>query len=114
MRSSSKPHHKSKLHEIRQAAPGHEQADPPLPSQWEWVVAAIGALLIAGIIGYLAYFGWTQDKTPPTIEASVTQVYPTPGGYAVRIRATNGGGSTAAAVRIAGDLRRNGEVVETS
>lgn len=82
-------------------------------SKWEWVAAALGLLIVLGMLGYVGYHGLTATASVPvvTIEHAGTEAIP--GGYVVRFRALNSSSSTASALRVAGELRDGGEVVES-
>ncbi|ADI15565.1 hypothetical protein [Truepera radiovictrix] len=87
---------------------------PQLPSRLEWGVAALGLLLVAGVLGFLLYQALLTPDTPPEIALRVLDVQPSSGGYLVRLEAANRGGETAAELVVEGALRRGGEVAETS
>lgn len=70
----------------------------------EWIVAAIGVLLVGGAIGYLVYHSMTRGETPPDVRVDAEQVLELPHGYVVQFRALNEGGSAAAQVTIEGEL----------
>ena len=80
----------------------------------EWVAAALGMLLVGGTMGYLAWTGWHSEESPPDIALTVGDVQSLQSGYVVTLRARNNGGSTAADVKVEGELRRGGTVAETS
>ena len=84
------------------------------PSPWEWVVAAIGAALVVGALGYLAYFARTTPMDLPRIALEQGPVTQSGAGYLVAVTVTNEGGTTAAAVEIEGSLSRGGVEVETA
>ena len=87
----------------------------------EWVVAALGALLVFGSMAYLAYQAFGRDESPPDVRLVVEEVRELPrgGGYVVKFRAFNEGRSAAAELGIEGELSGGpdgggGGVVETS
>ena len=81
---------------------------------WEWIVAAIGFMLVAGVIGFLLYEALGGNRMPPDVKLSVDSVVQTRNGYLVKITAVNQGGITAEGVDIEGELRRGTEAVERS
>lgn len=83
---------------------------PPI----EWAVAALGAVILFGIVGYLFWHALVRPSGPPEIavEAVATQV--TDGGYLVEFVAVNRGPRTAAAVLIVGELADGDTIVATS
>ncbi len=63
----------------------------------EWVVAALGALLVFGSMAYLAYAAFGRDESPPAVRLVVEEVRGLQtGGYLVKFRAFNEGRSAAA------------------
>lgn len=99
---------------------GKDGAAPSAAAQkgvesWEWVVAVAGGMFVLAVIGYLGWYSIAHDDAPPDLDARVLSVAPTANGqFAVKLEARNRGYSTAAAVRLEGELRRNGEVIERS
>jgi uncharacterized protein (TIGR02588 family) len=81
---------------------------------WEWIVAAIGFILVASVIGFLLYEAVGGDRLPPDVKLSVDSVVQTRNGYLAKITAVNEGGMTAAGVVIEGELSRGAEPVERS
>jgi uncharacterized protein (TIGR02588 family) len=85
----------------------------PIPAT-EWVVAAIGAALVAGTIGYLVYLASVRDATPPDIRVVEDGVVALQGGWLVRFRAANAGGQAAAQLLVEGELEGPQGPIETS
>ena len=81
---------------------------------WEWIVAAIGFVLVASVIGFLLYEALGGNRLPPDVKLSVDSVVQTRNGYLARIIAVNEGGTTAAGVVIEGELRKGAEAIERS
>ena len=79
----------------------------------EWLAAGLGLILALGVLGFVGYHAIWGADSPPQVTVEVQPVRPFEGGYRVEIRAVNLGGSTAAQVRIEGELRENGRVVAT-
>ena len=94
------------------AKPGRDEHAPPT-SPWEWAVAALGAALVAGTIGYLVHHALTVGEGVPEVSVEHTGTRATQGGHIVRFLARNRGGATAAGLRIEGELLRDSSVVET-
>ena len=86
------------------------RAIPPL----EWVMAGIGALLVAGTIGYLAAQALWRDTTPPDVRILAEPPRELQGGWLVRFRALNQGGEPAVELLIEGALRGPDGSVETA
>jgi uncharacterized protein (TIGR02588 family) len=80
----------------------------------EWIVAGIGLLLVAGVIGFLIYEAFTGSRLPPDVKLSVDSVVQTGNGFLVRITAVNQGGITAEGVIIEGELRGDAQHAEQS
>jgi uncharacterized protein (TIGR02588 family) len=88
-----------------------QHAEPPVS---EWIVAAIGLLLVAGAIGFMVYKAISDKETPPTLSVSVESIAPINKGYLVKFRVKNTGDLTAASLTIEGELKNGAESVETS
>jgi uncharacterized protein (TIGR02588 family) len=80
----------------------------------EWIVAGIGVLLVASVIGFFLYEAFAGNQMPPQVKLSIGPVIQTSNGYLIQITAVNQGGSTAKGVVIEGELRRDIETVERS
>ena len=84
----------------------------------EWVVAALGALLVFGSMAYLAYQAIGRDDSPPDVRLVAEEVRKLQGGgYPVKFRAFNEGQSAAAELGIEGELHGpdgGGGAIETS
>jgi uncharacterized protein (TIGR02588 family) len=81
---------------------------------WEWIVAGVGLVLVAGVIGFLIYEAFTGKRLPPDVKLSVDSVVQTRNGYLAKITAVNEGGITAEGVDIEGELKRGTETIERS
>jgi uncharacterized protein (TIGR02588 family) len=95
----------------RPGKPQEHSAEPASP--WEWAVAALGAILLAGAIGYMAYFAIGKNSEPPAIVITQRAITPSGSGYLVLVDIANRGNSTAASLTIAGELKRGGSTIET-
>lgn len=83
-------------------------------STWEWVVAAVGLLLVVGSIAFMIYEGIWGDHSPPAVRIQLDSIGETENGYLVRFRASNSGGSTAEGLTIEGQLSNDDQSIETS
>lgn len=83
---------------------------PPSPA--EWLVAAIGLLLVLASLGYLGWHGLIEKADPPRPEVRVLDVQAQEGRFLVRVRVHNRGRATAAKLRVTAQLRRGDQVVE--
>ena len=81
---------------------------------WEWIVAGVGLVLVAGVIGFLIYEAFSGNRLPPDIKLSVDSVVQTPNGFLVTITAVNQGAITAEGVDVEGELRGGAEQLEQS
>jgi uncharacterized protein (TIGR02588 family) len=86
------------------------------PSFWEWVVAALGLVLVLGSIAFLLVEAATASSVPPQPVVRVLDIRPRAGeaGFLVRLRVDNTSRATAASLRVAGELKQGDEVVERS
>jgi uncharacterized protein (TIGR02588 family) len=105
----------SKMPALAQARSASEkqQENNAIPI-WEWIVAAVGFMLVAGVIGFLLYEAFSGNGLPPDVKLSVDSVVQTRNGYLVKITAVNEGGQTAEGVDIEGELRTETESLERS
>ena len=85
---------------------------------FEWSLAAISGLLVAGMIGFLVLQALDSNGKSPDFKpdpvASVVQIAPASSGFRVEISARNHGEATAASVKFRASLQRDGETVETA
>ena len=91
-----------------------EAAGPRAIPIVEWVIGALGALLLAGTIGFLVWHALGRDQAPPDVRVVVDLVEQLRNGYLVQFRAVNEGGSTAAQLVIEGELAGPDGPIETS
>ena len=81
---------------------------------WEWIVAGVGLVLVASVIGFLIYEAFTGKRLPPDVKLSVDSVSEIRNGFLVRITAVNEGGTTAEGVIVEAELKSGTEPVERS
>ncbi|MBN9022326.1 MAG: hypothetical protein J0H08_09595 [Rhizobiales bacterium] len=92
-------------------------APKDLTSPWEWVAAALGAAILAGLVGFLVYAGVTRTEAPmPDIVATpAPPVRLGSGTYLMPLRVENLGHATGANVTVRGSLAdAAGTVLEES
>lgn len=80
----------------------------------EWTASGLGLVLAVGGIGYLLWDGMTGGSQPPAVQVEMRGIVDRQPGYTVEFRASNRSGNTAASVVIEGELRRDGETIESS
>lgn len=80
------------------------QADDSETPLSEWVVAAVGLVLVVTSLGYLAYEAVAGHPSPPDIIVQSEQVVPMTESYLLKIAVTNKGGQTVANLRVKGRL----------
>ena len=78
----------------------------------EWIVGAIGALIVVAVLGVLIHEALTYHEGAPILVVRVLDVTPTEGGFVVRFRTENRGPSTAAEVVVAATLKDGDRVAE--
>lgn len=81
---------------------------------WEWILAALGTVLVGVAISMMVYRATTLIETPPSFETSVESISPTSNGFVVAFRVKNTGSQTAAGVNIEANLEQSGQTVESS
>jgi uncharacterized protein (TIGR02588 family) len=91
---------------------GMQDSGPPPLS--EWLVAALGLVLLCASLGYLGWHALRGGSDVPAPSVKVMGIDAQPGRYVVRLRVTNQSPATAAALRVEGVLRQGGEEVERS
>ena len=74
---------------------------PGQVSPWERLLAGVGALLVALMLGYLGHEAVSGDRSPPALQVRLEEVRAQgAGGFLVRFSVHNAGGRTAAQVRV--------------
>lgn len=81
---------------------------------WEWIVAAIGLILVVGAIGTTVYRAVTEESTPPKLAISVVSIEPVENGFLVKFSVANTGNQTAAGLTVEGVLKTGEETAEAS
>jgi uncharacterized protein (TIGR02588 family) len=93
---------------------GQRQAGAPPITGWEWLVAALGLLLVLTTVTYLLVQAVRGPPVPPDVVVRVDSIVPTSSaGFLVQFRAANTGDETAAGLTVVGELR-DASGVETS
>jgi uncharacterized protein (TIGR02588 family) len=90
---------------------GKRNTTPPV---WEWILAAVGLLLVGGVISTMLYRAYGQEEERPAFEFSIDSVRSTANGYLVEFRLRNTGHQAAAGLVIEGKLKKGAQEVETS
>jgi uncharacterized protein (TIGR02588 family) len=85
----------------------------PIPVA-EWIVAALGAMLVAGTIGYLVWLATSRDETPPDVRVVADGVIALQDGWLVKFRAANAGAQAAAELLVEGELIGPDGAIESS
>lgn len=97
-------------------SPGNQDTGPQpegtVTSRWEWVLAAVGLLLVLATVGYLVHDALFASSAPPAPVARVYRVQAQDGQYLVEIEVHNAGQATAASLSVVGRLRQGSGVVE--
>jgi uncharacterized protein (TIGR02588 family) len=95
---------------------GRGERDPRVaPSPWEWVVAALGAAAVLGVVGFMTYSALTMpEQRHPKIALAVDTVFAHASGYTVEFRAENDGDATAADLLVRGRLLADTGMVDES
>ena len=80
---------------------------------WEWLIAAVGLILVVGAIAVTLNRALNEVKTSPQLKVSFETPEPNGDGYLVKFLVENSGNQTAAAVTIEGELKNGDESIET-
>jgi uncharacterized protein (TIGR02588 family) len=83
-------------------------------SVWEWIAAAVGAVMVAAAVAYMIYAGLSHSQGPPKTMVEALSAAPSGAGYLVQFRVRNEGNSTAAALLVHGELLEQGSSIEES
>jgi uncharacterized protein (TIGR02588 family) len=79
----------------------------------EWIVAAVGLILVLFSIGYLTYEAITARDSPPNLLVKVISIKHLSNGYLVEFKVKNEGENPAANVVIEGKLSSGEKDIET-
>lgn len=92
---------------------GHQDnGHPGGISAAEWVIAAVGLVLVVGVIATLSIEALRDTGRPPSITVDVLSTTSVEGGYVVELSVLNDGDETAADVTIVGQLTVGGDALE--
>jgi uncharacterized protein (TIGR02588 family) len=80
----------------------------------EWIVAALGLVLVASAVGFMIYRGLTKTNSLPKIKIEVESIVPSDEKYLVTFRVRNEGDLEAAALTIEGELKNGEQSAESS
>jgi uncharacterized protein (TIGR02588 family) len=80
----------------------------------EWIVAGLGALIVAGTIGAMIFFGFHQAGRAPLVTLYAERIEAAGDRYMVAFVARNTGDSTASTLQVVGVLADGDSPVETS
>lgn len=81
---------------------------------FEWAVALLGVLFVGGSVAFMIWQALQEPPPPPDITVEEETISAVQSGYLVQYVARNRGGETASSLRLDGELRERGEVVERS
>jgi uncharacterized protein (TIGR02588 family) len=82
------------------------------PSWVEWVTGLLSAVLVIGMIAWVAWEALTEEDRPPEFAVTVTERKMVEGGYRVSFEVANTAPQTASAVVVRGEILRDGQAVE--
>jgi len=88
-----------------------EKQNPPV---WEWIIAALGLVLVAGAIGTMFYRAMTEEATPPNLAFTVDSIETVNRGFLVKFSVANTGNQTAVGLTAEGVLKNGERNEETS
>jgi uncharacterized protein (TIGR02588 family) len=80
----------------------------------EWMIAALGLILVVGTIGFLIYQAFKDKSAPPDLSVQIDSIIKMESGYLVNFSVYNKGDDNAADVVVEGKIKQNGEDLETS
>lgn len=80
----------------------------------EWIVAAIGLVIVVGSVGFLLFSALTRTDQPPILIVKEESVTNTEGGFLVKFSLENKSQNNAGAVMVEGKLLEGEKEIETS
>lgn len=80
----------------------------------EWVASGTGLVLAVTGISYIVWNGITASDGPPSVTVQLEGTVEAGDGYVAEIVAENHAAATAAHVTVGGELKREGQTIETS
>jgi len=80
----------------------------------EWFFAAVGLILVVGVLGFLIYHAIIDKGTPPNLNVKIDSIVQRENGFLVKFVIENTGDETAADVNVEGELKKGAETIETS
>ena len=86
--------------------PGRENSRPMI----EWIFGGASAILIAGVMVFLAFEAAFGDKEPPDLAVTIDRLEKVSSGTLVMVTVTNRGDNAAAEVGVETTLTMSGEV----
>ncbi|MFB2835108.1 hypothetical protein [Floridanema evergladense] len=86
-----------------------------LEKNWlEWIIFAVGLVLVVSTLGYLIYDATTTSEVPPNIEVQLGETQPQGQKFLVPVVAINKGKQTAQTVQIEVVLENDGKEAESA
>jgi uncharacterized protein (TIGR02588 family) len=80
----------------------------------EWLLGAVGVMLLLAAVSYLAYEGAANEDGPGEIVVSTTQIIETQSAYIVRFQAHNRGSATVGNLHMSARLSDGNREVEVA
>jgi uncharacterized protein (TIGR02588 family) len=94
--------------------PGSNKKFQHVPA-WEWAVAAVGAVVVTGMLGFMGYRALQADgERIPDLHVEARAIHARGESFVVVVDVRNDGGGDAALVAIEGELVDAGTTLETS
>ncbi|MFN7101666.1 MAG: TIGR02588 family protein [Pseudorhizobium sp.] len=81
------------------------------PDWLEWTTGTVSALLVVGIIGWIAGQAILNEETPPEFRPEILSTQQVAGGFRVDFEIFNDGSTTAATVEVRGEIMEGGSPV---
>ena len=78
----------------------------------EWLTGVVSALLVTGLIAWIAFEAATRENTPPDLSIRILSTEKFASGYRVDFEIVNAASTTAAGVGVRGEIRENGAVID--
>ena len=100
--------------QTEKSARNEKKGDSSGPRKIEWVLGAVSALLVIGLIGFIVRDALRSGPSGPQLSLVIERIVPMQRLFRVEFRALNAGDATAAEVRVQGTLGSAAGIIEVT
>ncbi|MBO0143549.1 hypothetical protein JZX87_20495 [Agrobacterium sp. Ap1] len=83
------------------------------PHWIEWITGAVSGIIVVGVIVWIGKDGFLDHDTSPNLHGKVVQIEERSDGFQVLFSIENASSATASQVKILGEIREQGSVLES-